>query len=181
MQIRAFALGLALAWATIGGARAADVRFTITNTASGKTIATFELPQNPASLLNGVNGQGIPGALFQIYSVPAVVYGGATTLTNLEFLVTGGFIDDLYFNFSRGQFYSGSETSPTFLSNFSVKLQDNVLGGTIDTVTVTDPPSHGVPELSTWAMLLLGFVGLSYAGYRKARRVTTLPAWPSDL
>ena len=180
MRIRAFAIGLELAWATIGGARAADVLFTITNTASGKTLATFELPQHltslPNGLLNGVNGQGIPGALFQIYSVPAVVYGGATTLTNLEFLVTGGFIDDLYFNFSGGQFYSGSETSPTFLSNFSVKLQDNVLGGTIDTVTVTDPPSPGVPELPTWAMLLLGFVGLSYAGYRKARRVTTLPA-----
>jgi hypothetical protein len=57
-----------------------------------------------------------------------------------------------------------------------VKLHDNVFGGQTDTVTVTDPPSPGVPELSTWAMLLLGFVGLSYAGYRKARRVTTLPA-----
>ena len=28
------------------------------------------------------------------------------------------------------------------------------------------PPS--IPEPSTWAMMLLGFVGLSYAGYRRA-------------
>ncbi len=27
-----------------------------------------------------------------------------------------------------------------------------------------------VPELSTWAMMLLGFGGLGYAGYRKAKR-----------
>ena len=26
-----------------------------------------------------------------------------------------------------------------------------------------------VPELSTWAMLLLGFAGLGYAGYRRAK------------
>jgi hypothetical protein len=27
-----------------------------------------------------------------------------------------------------------------------------------------------VPELSTWAMMLLGFGGLGFAGYRRARR-----------
>jgi hypothetical protein len=27
-----------------------------------------------------------------------------------------------------------------------------------------------VPEPSTWAMMLLGFAGLSYAGYRTARK-----------
>ena len=33
-----------------------------------------------------------------------------------------------------------------------------------------DPPVIAVPEPSTWAMLLLGFLGLGYAGYRKASR-----------
>ncbi len=32
---------------------------------------------------------------------------------------------------------------------------------------------HGaIPEPTTWAMMLLGFAGLGYAGYRKARRAT---------
>ncbi len=66
MQIRAFAIGLALAWATIGGARAADVLFTITSTAAVR-LATFELPLNPTSLLNGVNGEGIPPLFFEIF------------------------------------------------------------------------------------------------------------------
>ena len=31
--------------------------------------------------------------------------------------------------------------------------------------------SIGVPEPSTWAMLLLGFAGLAFAGYRRSERV----------
>ena len=30
------------------------------------------------------------------------------------------------------------------------------------------PPS--IPEPSTWAMMLLGFVGLAYAGFRRGQR-----------
>jgi hypothetical protein len=176
MGIRAFAIGLTVAWAAIGGARAADVVFTITNTTTGKTLATFELPQKPAPLLNGTNGIGIPPLLFEIFSVPAVVNGAPKTLTNLIFWATGGFTDEDFFNFSGPTlFYTGSESSPTF-SDVSVMLHNNVLGGTLDRVTVIDPPSAPVPELSTWAMLLLGFVGLSYAGYRKARTSATLAA-----
>jgi hypothetical protein len=31
-----------------------------------------------------------------------------------------------------------------------------------------------VPEPSTWAMLLLGFAGLGYAGYRRRRKFAGL-------
>ncbi len=31
------------------------------------------------------------------------------------------------------------------------------------------PLTAGVPEPSTWAMMLVGFTGLGYLGYRKAR------------
>ena len=36
------------------------------------------------------------------------------------------------------------------------------------------PPS--IPEPSTWAMMILGFVGLGYAGYRASRRENALAA-----
>jgi hypothetical protein len=37
------------------------------------------------------------------------------------------------------------------------------------TVTVT-PVTPGVPEPSTWALMLLGFAGLGFAGYRRSRK-----------
>jgi hypothetical protein len=38
-------------------------------------------------------------------------------------------------------------------------------------IDVTTP---SVPELSTWAMMLLGFAGLGYAGYRKGRPTVSI-------
>jgi probable HAF family extracellular repeat protein len=37
-------------------------------------------------------------------------------------------------------------------------------------VSAIDPPADAVPEPSTWVMLLLGFTGLGFAGYRQAKR-----------
>ncbi|HEX9167481.1 MAG TPA: PEPxxWA-CTERM sorting domain-containing protein [Roseiarcus sp.] len=47
-----------------------------------------------------------------------------------------------------------------------------ILGsGTANLIPVFGPPtvSNSVPEPSTWAMMLLGFAGLGYAGYRRSR------------
>jgi hypothetical protein len=37
------------------------------------------------------------------------------------------------------------------------------------TIDVIASPPTGVPEPATWAMMLVGFAGLGYAGYRKAK------------
>jgi hypothetical protein len=41
--------------------------------------------------------------------------------------------------------------------------------------TVDERLTSSVPEPSTWAMMLIGFAGLGYAGYRKAKRGVTTP------
>jgi len=169
MRIQACAIGLALVWATVGGARATEVLFTITG---GDRTAMFELALNPTP-----NPGGIPGAFFSILSVPAVIGGSSTTLTSLTFwdeALGGGLVAGNLYNFLGPQLYTGSESSPTFIPGVYKGLLNDFTRKT-DTVTVTellpisDPPPLAAPELSTWAMLLLGFVGLGYAGYRKAR------------
>jgi len=40
----------------------------------------------------------------------------------------------------------------------------------LDNVDVEPIVSPGVPEPSTWAMMLLGFAGVGFAGYRRARK-----------
>ena len=42
------------------------------------------------------------------------------------------------------------------------------IGNLLDDVTLTTV-SPGIPEPSTWAMMLLGFFGLGFAGYRKSK------------
>ncbi len=39
--------------------------------------------------------------------------------------------------------------------------------GVITTITSVTP---SVPEPSTWAMMLLGFAGLGYAGFKRTRK-----------
>jgi hypothetical protein len=56
-------------------------------------------------------------------------------------------------------------TATSAVADFSVTNQINDLG--LDSVTVTTP--SGVPEPSTWAMMLLGFAGLGFSGFRRAR------------
>jgi PEP-CTERM motif len=68
------------------------------------------------------------------------------------------------------------------LGEFTVDLDgDNPpgMGSVPTTVELVNPSQYGlyeqdfarsVPEPSTWAMLLLGFAGLGYAGYRRSKR-----------
>ena len=49
----------------------------------------------------------------------------------------------------------------------SISAGDSSSGGVLRLDAVEPEPS-AVPEPSTWAMLLLGFAGLGYAGYRRA-------------
>jgi hypothetical protein len=44
----------------------------------------------------------------------------------------------------------------------------------------TAAPTATIPEPSTWAMMLLGFAGLGYAGYRRSRSAVATALEPSD-
>jgi hypothetical protein len=64
----------------------------------------------------------------------------------------------------------GIPTGATQLSfGYNDDIQGDNTGGWDIGVAYFPRVSPGVPELSTWAMMLLGFAGLGYAGYRRAR------------
>ena len=52
---------------------------------------------------------------------------------------------------------------------------ENLVLNAFGTYTLAPPPPT-IPEPSTWAMVLLGFAGLGFAGYRKAKGVRTVPS-----
>jgi hypothetical protein len=57
---------------------------------------------------------------------------------------------------------------PTAFS--TVGVHDTVFFGTDQAAQLAVSEVSSVPEISTWAMMLLGFAGLGCAGYRRARR-----------
>lgn len=67
----------------------------------------------------------------------------------------------LYFTLGPDDFGFGS---------FSFAASDQSTSGDFSPATLTySIPTTGAPEPSTWAMMLLGFAGLGYAGYRRVR------------
>ncbi len=79
-------------------------------------------------------------------------------------------------NWTPGSF--GGVTGGPFPSSLTISFTQTPAGasGTIsNSATFSVPPSGVIPELSTWAMMGIGFAALGFAGYRSSRRSVTLP------
>ena len=77
----------------------------------------------------------------------------------------------------------GFEGGPSIQFDFPYPGGGDVQPGNFDSITsdtrylygeVTPRATRGAPEASTWAMMLIGFVGLGYAAHRGARESTPL-------
>ncbi len=81
-------------------------------------------------------------------------------------------------NPGASQYCSGSScpVTTTQLASFTISFTQTPAGsGAIsDSATFSIPPSGAIPELSTWAMMGFGFVGLGFAGIRGRRTATSI-------
>jgi hypothetical protein len=97
--------------------------------------------------------------------------GGVLDVYGLAFTLANGDAVDLW---SNGAFpgtttadYGLTFATPILdVDPYSISTDQYIAGG----VTVT------VPEPSTWAMMLLGFAGLGFAGFRRSRKDATVAA-----
>jgi hypothetical protein len=67
-----------------------------------------------------------------------------------------------------GVLFSGIAQSVNFSGSADYIVFDDITVGSGTVIT------GGVPEPSTWAMMMVGFAGLGFAGWRKARPVTSI-------
>ena len=149
------ALVLASTWAACG-AQATELGFTITG--AGHTII-FDPPQDPTPSTSST------GESFTFDSVDGTVDGTSTVFDevifwNLDQSAGNLHVDDFspYFG---AILYTGTESSPTFKTG-SFDITDDEFDYTL---TI-----GAVPEPSTWGLMLLGFAGLSFVGYRRLSR-----------
>ena len=71
---------------------------------------------------------------------------------------------DMMYNLESLTFTAGATNTLSFASQDLASDFGPVIGGV----------SIAIPEPATWAMMLLGFAGLGFAGYRKARPALSL-------
>lgn len=85
------------------------------------------------------------------------------------FVATPYFSDDpnvVYFNLFGDQLFLGSTAAPTLLTGtFNLSNGSDMS----DVLTVT-----AIPEPSTWAMMILGFVGVGFMAYRRRNQTAEL-------
>jgi hypothetical protein len=152
------AVALLAAGILASGAAQAEV-LDVTVVENGATFASWTQSSTP------VVNNSIAGLITEVETSIGVVdfFNVAFSGGGLEAPSGGNFIGQ------TGQMYSGSEASPVFgVGSFSGFDQDDE---TFATVTFT--AAAAAPELSTWAMMLTGFAGLGFVGYRSSRKSAT--------
>jgi hypothetical protein len=164
-SIIALAMGLALA----SPARATLLQFDLT----GSRQASFEI--NTDAIPNSFSSSFI-GDQIQYLNVPGT-YGGVAETATIGF---GTFLiaqlnvqaDGLGFTqFGGPDLFSGDPMHPTF--NIGTFALTSIVSGA-SSIKISEVAS--APESSTWAMMLIGFAGLGYAGYRASSKSAAVAA-----
>jgi hypothetical protein len=160
---------------------------TIQNTSA--TAQTFTFGQSEAITFTA--GAGAPSSLL---TVPFTVTGSFTTpsITLLPGATTP-FTDSLSFSGSLAPIttnltqFEGAGTFPVAISTLTGETFTGGGGNIIATlassataeVTITynySPVTSAVPEPTTWAMMLLGFAGIGFMGYRRKSKPALMAA-----
>jgi hypothetical protein len=89
-------------------------------------------------------------------------------------IVTGGgnaIITDAarFLFFGSGHSYSSGDTVGFPFSNFTITLPDS-LSLVSSSGLVIAPIASAIPEVSTWMMMILGFLGIGFSAYRKQNK-----------
>jgi hypothetical protein len=152
----------ATAFASTGGGHiTAGFNLDKSITAADVTVTTLA----PPTFMFTAPVNGVPGPSGGFGDFTAGLQGNWKGTSNnfagpIDFTIAGVSVSDFVAN-SNGFFAVADILGP---------LGTGEVGGMIET-TITQHSS--VPEPSTWAMLLIGFAGLGFAGYRKAKTPRT--------
>ena len=139
---------------------------------------SWEQDSSPTPLF-AISGSFTDVAISDFSSTGTTVVGPYTDIVwnNLNF---GGLFntpDGMYVvqGNPSAQAYSGDESAPTFLTGTYPGMNLNTGADATVVISSGGPPST-VPEPSTWAMMLVGFAGLAFTGYRASRNRAALAA-----
>jgi probable HAF family extracellular repeat protein len=158
---------------------------------SDGNYTTLDYPGSQATSVNGINDLGeIVGSAYVngyygfsyidgVYTLLSVPGSSATHAFGVN---DSGQIVGTYVSSSGQEFgflyVDGTYTTLSLsesLNTSAVAIND--LGQILGSANpIPPPPPVPIPEPATWAMMLLGFAGLSFAGYRRTRKPVSIAA-----
>lgn len=128
------------------------------------SVGGYQLPSFEQVQFNDVTTGGGPNLLGGTWTlVPAASGSDSSTLydgTGVPALNFGAVVAGLYDTYSQT-----FATTPG--ATYEYGFEFTTPGGPSGLLVTTTGSAGAVPEPSTWAMLLLGFAGLGYVGYRR--------------
>jgi hypothetical protein len=162
--------------ATTGAGLAATLE--LTSSSGGVYDYAINLPSftnfsdGPIITLSGLSGVTGASAAGPFAGLNAIFFSVSLTSTSV---VLTQHADGATFDAPTGLSPALEITSSVLSSGAVDYAIDTGNQGTI-TGTVEGPVASPVPEPSTWAMLLAGFAGLGFAGYRRAKQAVAASA-----
>ena len=152
------------------GTRTGDI-----NTATALTIGELFSTSSNTGFLLGLPHQDFGSVTFNTTSPGSLSFGnsvfGTFTSTRFTDILSQPGAVTLYVlgNWTPGSY--GGVAPGSYAASFTIAFtQTQAHNGAIsDSATFSVPPSGNIPELSTWAMMGLGFSGLGLACYRNRR------------
>ena len=118
---------------------------------------TFSITNGATNYLSGTFTDAIFG------SGASLTLSASSDVPGESVSFTSNVIDNSLFIKDRAIAFAFTDVAPPVgISNGSLSSFNSTVGGNM---------SSNIPEASTWAMMLLGFMGLAYAGLRGGRKV----------
>ena len=180
MKLKVFAvfvaLGLSLANAANAAVESRSFEILASSFVDFGTVAPFDpvkldftITMDPTVNIDTTT-MGLNITSFTLPYGSAYLYNSASSLLVLAtFPVPSGFLDAPS-SYGVGIFDPFGVSPNLGASAFNYVDSNGVGFGALQQSLTASAITAGVPEPSTWAMLLLGFVGLGFAGYRAKRK-----------
>jgi PEP-CTERM motif len=143
-----------------------DLSFIANVSTTTLSVGGYQVPSFEQVEFNSVTTGGGPNLLGGTWTLVPAASGSITYTfsdgTGVPALDFGAVVAGLYDTYSQT-----FATTPGATYEYAFEFSNP--GGPSGLLVTTTGSAWVIPEPSTWAMMLLGFAGLGYAGYRRAR------------
>ena len=141
--------------------------YTVSNSSQGNFTDIFKFDLTEAGPTTAANASYSELSLLNIYGITDATFG---LYTNSGTLVESGLVNNIPITPGTTESVSGIQSGPLTDGRYYYKITGDSVGSSGSSYQFSQVVNP-VPEPSTYAMMVMGMLGLGYVAYRQARKV----------